>query len=109
MRFEREFLRADHHLRRDAATPEQARGHRRTLQAKGSLRIPNAGAIDSVADPIGDVSWRSLAVRVPVADNAMQCREIADEKQQIKGYETNQSFLEKKSHDSLLSPANTHS
>jgi len=71
MRFEGELLRADHHLCRDAATPEQARGHGRTLQAEGSLRVPNAGVIDSVADPIGDVSWRFLDAHSPVADDVM--------------------------------------
>src|SRR5260370_39203374 len=97
MRFEGELLRTDHHPRRDAVTPEQARGQRRTLQAKGPLRVPNAGVIDSVAHPIGYVSWRFLAAHAPVADNAMQCREITGEEQQINGQETNQSPPQQKS------------
>jgi hypothetical protein len=62
MGLEGEFLRAQHHSRRNPLPPEQIRRDERALQTKDLLWVPDAGVVDRSADAANGFfsrgSWR---------------------------------------------------
>src|SRR5260370_255387 len=100
---ERHFLRAQDHLRGYAVMAQHGSDDRRALQTEHALWIPDAGAVDRVADAADCIGSRQPGRNFPTADESMHLGEVAAEPQNIKGQQGNQSSPGQETH-TVMSP-----